>query len=75
MLLPNHRADTTVMIAPTTRTVRSIVSQRGMRFAGFVMAWTLRKPALSDEPRRDAVICFTHSGKNGNSAVHAGGPA
>jgi hypothetical protein len=66
MLVPNHRADAAVMAAPTTRIVKSIVSQRGMRLAGFVMAWTLRKPALCDGPGEGAMICFTQSGKNGN---------
>jgi len=31
-----------VITAPVKRIIKSIVSQRGMRFAGFVMAWALR---------------------------------
>jgi len=31
-----------MMTVPITKIVRSIVSQRGTRFAGFGMAWTLR---------------------------------
>ena len=42
MLVPNHMAAAIMMTAPTTRIIKSIVSQRGMRFAGFGMAWDLR---------------------------------
>jgi hypothetical protein len=52
------------MTAPIARIIRSIVSQRGMRFAGFVMAWTLRELAFSDGAVWSAVICFTWIGKN-----------
>ena len=38
MLVSNHRADTIMMIVPISRIVRSMVSQRGTRFAGFVIA-------------------------------------
>jgi hypothetical protein len=31
-----------MMTAPTTRIIKSIVSQRGMRFTDFGMAWGLR---------------------------------
>ena len=42
MLVPNHRPDMIMMTVPITKIVRSVVSQRGTRFAGFVMAWSLR---------------------------------
>ena len=42
MFVPNHRPDMIMMTVPITKIVRSIVSQRGTRFAGFGMAWTLR---------------------------------
>jgi hypothetical protein len=42
MLVSNHRADTIMMTVPITKIIMSIVSQRGTRFAGLVMAWNLR---------------------------------
>ena len=42
MFVPNHRPDMIMMTVPITRIVRSIVSQRGTRLAGFCIAWTLR---------------------------------
>lgn len=56
-----------MMIAPITRISRSIVSQRGMLFAGFGMAGDPPpSPHSLAGPLNSCVICFTNSGKNGN---------
>ena len=57
-----------MMTAPITRIIKSVVSQRGMCFAGFVMARPFRN-CIMQRVKAGRCDLVHETGKNGNSAA------